>query len=328
MQTEQLELFNPKRLPQAPYCTTGKGNAVVIRRLSSALKNPLLQINLPFLTWWLVFDVDQPQAGLAWEDAGLPLPTWCAVNPENGHAHIVYALSIPVKTAEASNLKALRYLAAVYDAMASKMQADKQYSGLLTKNPTHKQWRTYWGCRTPYELGELAEYIDLKNITPSADSDQCGYGRNCTLFDSLRKWAYVAVRQYRGDKITLWREAVATQALKLNQFAMPLDAKEAQGIGKSVAKWVWARDAEAEAKFIAKQTAKGRKGGKGNSSAMQAEKGRKGGKANGLANFNKRVAAEALRADGYTQKETAEALGVSQSVIAKWQVAMQKNAHP
>ena len=58
---------------------------------------------------------------------------------------------------------------------------------------------------------------------------------NCTLFDSLRKWAYVAVRQYRGDKITLWREAVATQALKLNQFAMPLDAKEAQGIGKSVA---------------------------------------------------------------------------------------------
>ena len=88
MQTEQIELFNPKRLPQAPYCTTGKGNAVVIRRLSSALKNPLLQINLPFLTWWLVFDVDQPQAGLAWEDAGLPLPTWCAVNPENGHAHI------------------------------------------------------------------------------------------------------------------------------------------------------------------------------------------------------------------------------------------------
>ena len=93
---------------------------------------------------------------------------------------------------------------------------------------------------------------------------------------------------------------------------MPLDAKEAQGIGKSVAKWVWARDAEAEAKFIAKQTAKGRKGGK----------------ANGLANFNKRVAAEALRADDYTQKETAEALGVSQSVIAKRQVAMQKNAHP
>ena len=253
MQTEQLELFNPKRLPQAPYCTTGKGNAVVIRRLSSALKNPLLQINLPFLTWWLVFDVDQPQAGLAWEDAGLPLPTWCAVNPENGHAHIVYALSIPVKTAEASNLKALRYLAAVYDAMASKMQADKQYSGLLTKNPTHKQWRTYWGCRTPYELGELAEYIDLKNITPSADSDQCGYGRNCTLFDSLRKWAYVAVRQYRGDKVMLWREAVATQAIKLNQFAVPLDGKETLGIGKSVAKWVWARDAEAEATFIARQ---------------------------------------------------------------------------
>ena len=51
----------------------------------------------------------------------------------------------------------------------------------------------------------------------------------------------------------LWREAVATQAIKLNQFAVPLDGKETLGIGKSVAKWVWARDAEAEATFIARQ---------------------------------------------------------------------------
>ena len=86
-----------------------------------------------------------------------------------------------------------------------------------------------------------------------------------------------------------------------------------------MAKWVWARDADAEAKFIAKQTIKGHKGGKGNSSAMQAIKGAKGGKAKGLANFNKRVAAEALRADGYTQKEIAEALDVCQKTISNWQ---------
>ena len=33
-------------------------------------------------------------------------------------------------------------------------------------------------------------------------------------------------------------------------------------------------------------------------------------------NFNKRVAAEALRADGYTQQEVAEVLGVSQRTIS------------
>ena len=107
----------------------------------------------------------------------------------------------------------------------------------------------------------------------------------------------------------LWREAVATQAIKLNQFAVPLDGKETLGIGKSVAKWVWARDAEAEATFIARQKAKGAKGGK----------------AKGAVNFNKRVAAEALRADGYTQQEVAEVLGVSQRTISIWEKDFNKS---
>jgi hypothetical protein len=159
MQAEQLELFNPNRLPQAPYCTRGKGEAVVIRRLQSALRNPLIQINLPVLTWWLVFDIDHPQAAVAWQDAGLPPPNWVAVNPSNGHAHMVYGLSIPVKTADPEHIKALRYFAAVYDAMAVALKADLNYSGLLTKNPTHEKWRTEWVYNALYELSELAEYV-------------------------------------------------------------------------------------------------------------------------------------------------------------------------
>ena len=126
MQAKQLELFNSKRLPEAPYCTKGKGEAVVIRRLQSALRNPLIQINLPVLTWWLVFDIDHPQAAVAWQDAGLPPPNWVAVNPSNGHAHMVYGLSIPVKTADPEHIKALRYFAAVYDAMAVALKGSSQ----------------------------------------------------------------------------------------------------------------------------------------------------------------------------------------------------------
>ena len=113
----------------------------------------------------------------------------------------------------------------------------------------------------------------------------------------------MAVRDYRGGKVTLWREAVAAQAQNFNDFTSPLSVNEVLAIAKSVAKWVWTRDADAEARFIARQKAKGVKGGK----------------AKGLANFNKRVAAEALRADGYTQKETADALDLNQATISRWQ---------
>ena len=98
-----------------------------------------------------------------------------------------------------------------------------------------------------------------------------------------------------------------------------LSVNEVRAIGKSVAKWVWARDADAEARFIAKQVKEGRNGGKANSSEVQAIKGAKGGKAKGAANFNKRVAAEALRMDGYTQLQVAEALGINQATVSRWQ---------
>ncbi|WP_250145402.1 replication initiation protein, partial [Escherichia coli] len=39
---------------------------------------------------------------MAWDAAGLPPPTWTAQNPENGHAHIAYALSAPVAKSDAA----------------------------------------------------------------------------------------------------------------------------------------------------------------------------------------------------------------------------------
>ena len=261
MQAEQLELFNPNRLPQAPYCTRGKGEAVVIRRLQSALRNPLIQINLPVLTWWLVFDIDHPQAAVAWQDAGLPPPNWVAVNPSNGHAHMVYGLSIPVKTADPEHIKALRYFAAVYDAMAVALKADLNYSGLLTKTQ-HTKNGAQRGLQRSIRAFRACGIRRPHPSTKRAESDSRGFGRNCTVFDKLRLWAYVAVRQYRASSIVAWREAVYAQAQSCNEFESPLSVNEVRAIGKSVAKWVWARDADAEAKFIAKQVKEGRNGEK------------------------------------------------------------------
>ena len=160
IQAEQLELFNPNRLPQAPYCTRGKGEAVVIRRLQSALRNPLIQINLPVLTWWLVFDIDHPQAAVM---AGRRIATaqlGCSQPVKRPCTHGLRPF-YSCKNCWPWHIKALRYFAAVYDAMAVALKADLNYSGLLTKNPTHEKWRTEWVYNALYELSELAEYVDL-----------------------------------------------------------------------------------------------------------------------------------------------------------------------
>ena len=124
--------------------------------------------------------------------------------------------------------------------------------------------------------------------TKRAESDSRGFGRNCTVFDKLRLWAYVAVRQYRGSSIVAWREAVYAQAQSCNEFESPLLSTKLEPSERAWPR-VWARDADAEARFIAKQVKEGRNGGKANSSEVQAIKGAKGGKAKGAANFNKRV---------------------------------------
>lgn len=324
------ELFEPSRFPRAAYCSDGKGYPTRLRHFSQALRKPQIQINPPTLTYWLVFDIDREQGGLAWDFAGLPYPTWSAVNPENGHAHIVYGLEVPVCTSEAARLAPLRYLAAVYSAMAERIGADKSYAGLLTHNPTHKQWRTYWGRREPYSLGELADCLDLSpyndhfktsntSALDAANQDIFAYGRNCTLFDQLRAWAYVAVREHRGNKVSIWNAAVAVQAESLNIFATPLQPNEVKSIAKSVAKWVWKHDKEAYARFREVQRARGSR----NSRASQVEKGRKGGLHSGAvrraASDEARITAIAMYLDGdYTQAEVAKIVRKSQQLISHW----------
>lgn len=323
----QLSLFDDQtRFPRAAYCSDGKGFPTQLRRFPLALKKPQIQINPPTLTYWLIFDIDREMGGLAWEFAGLPYPTWSVVNPENGHAHIVYGLEIPVCTSEAARTAPLRYLAAVYTTLAERMDADKSYAGLLTHNPIHKQWRTYWGRREPYSLGELADYLDLPPYSDhfktsntaaldATNQDIFAYGRNCTLFDQLRAWAYVSVREYRSGKVSVWKEAVAVKASSLNTFVTPLSTAEVNGIAKSVAKWVWQHDKEAYARFREVQRSRGKK--------TRIETLSKAGKASGAvrraASDEARITAVAMYLDGdYTQEEVAKIVGKSQPQISRW----------
>lgn len=154
-------LFTPSRWPKKPYCSDNK-TAKYIRPLHIALHYPYIQPNPPHLRVWMIFDVDHPYAAFRWDDVLLPPPTWNAIHRQNGHAHTAWGLAAPVLVDSPTlRQKPLRYLCAIEFAFRDKLQADRDYSGLLTKNPIHSDWHTlYHNPLRFYELEELAGWVD------------------------------------------------------------------------------------------------------------------------------------------------------------------------
>ena len=314
---EQFTLFCSERLPRKPYCSDDK-SARLIRSRRLALRFPYISVNPPNLKFWIPFDIDVAGGMLAWEHAGLAVPNVAIGNPTNGHGHLLYGIDAPVACSEAARLAPLRFLAAVEGAYLARMEpygADRSFAGLMIKNPLHENWKTLWGRREAYSLAELAEYIpDIEKFTPrrtptkslSEVLEQYGSARNVTLFNALGpggKWAYYAVRRYRGLPYVEWHTAVLVMAMEINsEFRTPMLDSEIRAIAKSVAKWVWKHDREAEAKFIERQ----------------AWKGQRGGMAKGLANEGKRVSARLMRARGMSQAAIAAELSVCQKTVSNW----------
>ena len=227
-------------MPHRPYCTDELGYGVRIRDKDTALQKRYVQANPPATIGYLVFDVDRQGAAFAWEQRNLPPPSWAAVNPENGHAHLAYAVQTPVVRTDAARLQPLRFMAAVQDAMTVTLDADPGYAMFLTKNPLSPAWRVLAHEGAVYDLHQLADYVDLGLAKKKTRVLVSGLGRNCDLFDNLRRRAYREVMAFRegGDYATWWRYILDT-ARKLNDYTQPLPASEVQATAKSVAKWVW-----------------------------------------------------------------------------------------
>jgi hypothetical protein len=311
LEQEQLSIFND-RLPRRPYCSEDLQYGVRIRPLKTALKMPYLQVNPPHLRMWMVFDVDREGAAISWEDANLPPPAWATVNRENGHAHLAYGLSAPVLVAENARREPIRFLQGIEGAYRESLNADRGYSGLITKNPKHPLWRVLYGPQRLWELGELAEYGNVEKYIPrhAKKPEEYGLGRNCILFEFVRQWAYRNVRaaKARGNFI-YWQASCNARAMARNgDFPHPLDSRELQHIGKSVARWSWW-------KFDIDKSDR-------NFSRKQAWRGARGGIASGAARLSaseeNRASARIMQAAGHSIRQIAEALGVGKSTVADW----------
>lgn len=309
----QRDLFEDiGRWPRRPYCSDDpETHGTRIRSLASALLRPYIQANPPHLRVWLLFDIDRPEAGHAWEDADLPPPTWTAINRANGHAHSAWGLEAPVLVDGLGARDApMRYLCAIESMMSERLRADVGFNRLLTKNPVHPLWLTLRGPRLAYSLGEFAEYLPgLEKYRPKRRApDQIGLGRNVGLFDRLRVWAYRAIRRHWGGGLQAWNAWLSecnSKALVYNgDFLQPLGGREVWHIARSVAKWTW-KHTTAEG-FSAWQSAQGQKGGKAS------------GEARRQAGEEKRATARLMRAKGMTQAAIARELGVHVNSVANW----------
>lgn len=302
-----LEQFTD-RFPNKPYCSDDLHLGLQIRPKSLALLKRYIQPNHPYYTHFFVFDLDYPTAYLDYfySMIGVPAPNLIVENPENGHAHYIYQLKTPIYNTNASNDKPIKYGNAVYVALRDVLNADVNYSGLITKNAVHKNWRTHVLREQPYTLDQLSERLDLttRQINKEIKIDEAvGLGRNCCVFHTVRHWAYVEVRQYRAKSFNQWLDCVIAQCCSVNaQFTVPMQYNEVKGIAKSIARWVWKRDGYAYQEFIDRQTRKGQLGGKAKGEAYSA----------------KRKQAVALRAKGMSYTEIADKLNVSRRSVIYW----------
>lgn len=222
------------RLSPSPYCTDDFKFGIKIRNKKSAINFKNIQHNSPSRISAIVFDLDFEDSAHKWEDSNLPQPTWIAINPKNAHAHVGYMLKTPVYNGKNASQKALNYLKSINNTYAQKLDSDVNYGGLLTKNPIHSSWNSIISGKL-YELGDLAEYVDLKIIPKKQENI---LGRNCELFNNLRQHAYRIYFDYMND-IDKFSDVMKIYANSLNYtFQKPLGKNELDAVVKSVCKWI------------------------------------------------------------------------------------------
>jgi hypothetical protein len=298
-------------LPHKPYCMQEIPGYSLIRPKDVAIGMPYIQYNPPCLVASLVFDVDRKDAYFSWSDANLPQPNWISRNPENYHAHVGYMLQTPVCITEHARQKIIRYLAKIQAAYTKALGADRGFSGLITKNPLSTEWENHIFHVQPYELGYLADFVELAEIKKS-DLEVSGLGRNCIMFDLVRFWAYEAIRDLSEGGYDSWYTEVLKVAINTNSgFTVPLPYSEVKATATSIARWVWRNHGEAVATFLQRQVDKGRKGGLKSDSSH-------GGKARSAMYSDLRQEAFKLHVNGVSNSKIAEQLKVSRRTVIRW----------
>lgn len=283
MDARATQAWEQMWLPLWPLASDDLKAGIYRTARTTARGRRYIEANPQALSNLLVVDVDHEDALMRslWDRKDW-LPNAVVENPSNGHAHAVWALSEPVTRTEYAHRKPLAFAAAVTEGLRRSVDGDAAYSGLITKNPEHASWHTSWVSDKLYSLGQLSEHLDAAGYMPAPSWKRArrrrpvGLGRNCSIFETARVWAYRELRHHWGDVEGL-RVAIVEHVHELNAgFSEPLPAHEALAIAHSIHKWIttcsrmWADGPVVhEATFSTLQAARGRKSGERRRTAVQ-----------------------------------------------------------
>lgn len=232
--------------PYLPRCSDDK-TAARVRPRDYAIRYPYMQMNRAGFVSWLIFDLDHRNP-FRWQDVGLPPPNLIVQNRQSGFSHLYYAIT-PVCTSAKARSKPINYMRAIYEAMAARLDADPSFhSGPVAKTPGHAWWATTELHNQVYELGELADYVELARTSPWAKpvrTEDVSHSRHCMLFEELRHYAYSIVNRER-EKGTFegFSRLLDAHAHNLNNFAkrgfsMNLPQSSLRATVRSIARWTW-----------------------------------------------------------------------------------------
>ena len=232
--------------PFLPRCSDDK-TATRVRPREYAISYPYMQVNRQGRVSWLIFDLDHGNS-MIWEDKGLPAPNLVVRNRSSGRSHLYYAIP-PVCTTAKGRSRPIAFMKAVRDAFAARLEADMNYhGGPVAKTPGHPWWDTRELHATVYDLGKLAEYVDLAPANPWGKQVKVGnvaHSRHCILFEELRYYAYSIVNgeRERGsfDAFTLRLSAYAHNKNSFAKLGFPNDLPQSslKATVRSVARWTW-----------------------------------------------------------------------------------------
>uniref|UniRef100_UPI003F4989DA replication initiation protein n=1 Tax=Nocardia sp. CA-095871 TaxID=3239971 RepID=UPI003F4989DA len=228
-------------LPHRPHATNRLRDGQYRMSRDDALEMRYIEHSPYALIGALVVDVDHPDTALrAFErPKGHPDPNWVAQSP-SGRGHIGWWLKAPVCRTDSARLAPLRFAQRLEAGLRIEVGGDPAYAGRLTKNPIHDAWETIYGPAAAYNLADLITPSTPRQM-PRKPERASGLGRNVTMFDTARRWAYPMWWHHRNGDQAEWEHLVLDYCRhEVNdRFGYPLPFSEVRATSTSISRWIW-----------------------------------------------------------------------------------------
>jgi hypothetical protein len=302
--------------PYIPLCSNDYENGVYPRPFKQAIKCRYLQANPDKLLRWFTFDIDIPSHPFIHRDLNLPTPTFTALDPQTGHAHIGYLSKLPFVKQD-SNTGRLRrpyFLALAFErGVRKKLNLPHSLLQKVIKNPSHQDWNVSYDTELKaYDLAELGDWVEPVFERPTknekvdiTDDTQLSEGfRNDGSFDKLRFWAYKKTAEFyqfgNKEEMEAFAHRIAVRGDEINVWNFPpLPKNEIFNTCKSIARFCFKHHLTHRTDFLIRQSFCGKRSGQVRGRAAQ----------------EKAVIARSLRNDGHSVHQIQLKLEVSRATV-------------